>query len=182
VLESTNHQPSLMILQRFLSFLTLLYPTLSFQPNVNSHYRPKLALASALSPGDKVLVLGRGPVSVLTAKIAAHKGYKTTLLAPPDPRILEQIDRLIYEVGSTGAELPGETNERTPATPEEKALKESLPLTVVKSDDVDAVDSILPSQNALLLCVDSENVIDNAALDYFFEKMEKNTLKRVVLM
>ena len=39
---------------------------------------------AALSPGDNVFVLGRGPVMLLSAKIAANAGYKTSIIDGPN--------------------------------------------------------------------------------------------------
>ena len=50
----------------------------------------------ALSPGDNVLVLGKGPVMLLAAKLAALRGYDTTCAIAADYGDAKDAKRLIF--------------------------------------------------------------------------------------
>ena len=125
------------------------------------HSGSSFQLQAVLTPGDNVFVLGRGPVMVLSSKIAASNGYKTSLISPPDPTIQEQFDKLLFE---------GDDDAR------------KLPLTILRADETDEIETAAKRMNALIIAVDNEQTLDNSVVDFFFDNISPDSLKRVVLM
>lgn len=100
--------------------------------------RPRMAL----SEGDEVLVVGRGAVMLLAAKLAASKGFKTTVLIGDDKKTAERL------VGD--AELP-------------------LSLLPVAGDNVDesAIEAAVTGASGLVIAFDGEEVAPQQALNVF---------------
>ena len=101
---------------------------------------PRMALAE----GDEVLVVGRGAVMLLAAKMAASKGFKTTVLIGDDKKTAETL------VGDEAQELP-------------------LSMLPVAGDDVDetAIEAAVNGASGVIIAFDGEEVAPQAALNVF---------------
>ena len=102
--------------------------------------RPRMAL----SEGDEVLVVGRGAVMLLAAKMAASRGFKTTVL--------------IGEDTTTAAKLLGDKENELP-----------LSLLSVAGEGVDepAIEAAVNGAAGLIIAFDGEEVAPQAALNVF---------------
>lgn len=111
------------------------------------------AVAMGLSPGDAVAVVGSGPVSYLTAQLAAKAGFKTTLFG--DPRDLETAREL---VSADVAYLPIAGPDANSAT----------------------IDAGAAAADALIVAFDRETAINEKALGVFTPDSGK--LKHIAVM
>ena len=116
---------------------------------------------SALASGDDVIVLGGGPVMLLAAKLAALRGFSTTIAATPDD--LGRVDEFLYD---------------------SKTTKDSLPVATLPISGPDAdgpkIDACAEAASGLIVAFDAETVINEGALKVFMREGAK--LKRAVVM
>lgn len=99
-------------------------------------------------------VVGRGFVSVLTAKLAAIAGYNVWMLNPPGQgeTIVDLIDN------------------------------DSLDLELIEVSDSDRVDSRLADTDAIIIAVDDDSTMDEAVIKYLLDPEKAKKMKRVVAM
>lgn len=71
-------------------------------------------LHMSLRPGAEVLVLGKGPVMLLAAKLAALRGYRTTCAVTEE---LRDGTKLLYNEHTPAGSLPLTLLPASPATP-----------------------------------------------------------------
>ncbi len=116
---------------------------------------------SALASGDDVIVLGGGPVMLLAAKLAALRGFSTTLAATPDD--LSRVDEFLYDSKTTKDSLPVAT----------------LPISGPDADGL-KIDACAEAASGLIVAFDAETVINEGALKVFMREGAK--LKRAVVM
>lgn len=112
-------------------------------------------------PNDTVGVVGRGFISVLTAKVAAMAGYDTWILYPPGEE--ETFTSLLQ---NQDGQMP-------------------TGLKLISSSDPDAVVEQLPNTNALIIAADDDQPVDESIINFLLdtEKLsDSNNLKRVVAM
>lgn len=114
---------------------------------------------AALEVGSTVLVLGGGPVQLLTAKQAALKGFKTFIFTSSDP---EPSLELIYD--------------------EVACPRGSLPLTFLQVTDKEACEAVLAECSAVLIASDSDNPVSERVLDTVIPDDEPTQVKKVVIM
>uniref|UniRef100_A0A7S2JSC8 NAD(P)-binding domain-containing protein n=1 Tax=Leptocylindrus danicus TaxID=163516 RepID=A0A7S2JSC8_9STRA len=113
-----------------------------------------------VQPGSTVGVVGKGFISILTAKIAAINGYKSWLAIPAGDE--EKVNSLIYET-------PGYDDE--------------LPITLVPSTDVDQLGSLLSSSDAMILASDDSNApLAEGVINFVTQAETGSNLKRIVSM
>ena len=116
---------------------------------------------SALASGDDVIVLGGGPVMLLAAKLAALRGFSTTIAATPDD--LGRVDEFLYD---------------------SKTTKDSLQVATLPISGPDAdgpkIDACAEAASGLIVAFDAETVINEGALKVFMREGAK--LKRAVVM
>jgi len=123
--------------------------------------RAPVTRMSALASGDDVVVLGGGPVMLLAAKLAALRGFSTTIAATPDD--LGRVDEFLYD---------------------SKTTKESLPVATLPISGPDAdgpkIDACAEAASGLIVAFDGETVINEGALKVFMREGAK--LKRAAVM
>lgn len=107
-----------------------------------------------VSADSTVGIVGRGFVSVLSAKLAAKAGYDTWMLLPPGQK---QIVEDLIDDDTLGN------------------------LEMVESTDSDRVDSRLAESDAFLIAVDDDSTMDESVLNYVLNP-EVTKAKRVVAM
>jgi hypothetical protein len=115
----------------------------------------KLEMAVVLpSESSTVGVVGRGFISVLSAKLAAKAGYKTWLLAPPGQRdiIISLLD------------------------------DDSLNLEIVEATDSDRVGSNMAETDAYIIAVDDDSTMDEGVINYVLNPETSKNVKRVSVM
>ena len=121
-----------------------------------AQHRAPEPLMATLEPGAKVLVMGKGPVMLLAAKLAAVQGFQTSCLLGTEPDMAE---RLIGDA--------------------------SLPLTLLPvqggAADPAAVEAAVNSAEGLIIAFDGEEVLSDAALNIFMPKDGTN-FKHVALL
>ena len=115
----------------------------------------KLSMATVPPSLDSTVgIVGRGFVSILTAKLAALAGYQTWVLLP---------------TGQTDTVL---------------SLIDQKPenLDLIESADTDAIESRIESTDALIIAVDDDSTMDEAVINYFLNPESATRMKRVVAM
>ena len=125
-----------------------------------------LTSCSALTvpPGSSstVGVVGKGYISILTAKVAAMKGYNAWLAIPPGDGEKEKIESLIYE--NTESD-------------------EKLPIELISSIETDSIEERLAQSDAIVLASDDSNApLATSALEFVLRSDGCPKLKRVVCM
>lgn len=107
-------------------------------------------------------VLGKGYISLVTAKVAAKQGYKAWLAIPPGDEEEEKVRSLIYE-------NPGYDDE--------------LPIELISSIDTQTIDDKLSESDAVILASDDSNApLATGILEYVLRPEGCPNLKRVVCM
>ena len=130
----------------------------SFQTSFHRQSKHQLQMAVVPpSESSSVGIIGRGFVSVVTAKIAAIQGYETFMLCPPGQE--ETIKELIDDDG----DIPPN-------------------LTLVKSTDSDQLNNKIENADAIVIAVDDDSVMDNDVVNYVLDPEIAKNLKRVVAM
>jgi len=116
----------------------------------------------ALSPGAKVLVVGNGPVQCLAARLAAIKGYETTLACVATSAATDE--KVLFD---------------------EAYPKESLPLSllIITGESVDeaAVGKAINEAEGLIVAFDSERTLPEPSMKVFMPE-EGGSLSHVSLM
>ena len=113
-----------------------------------------------VQPGSTVGVIGKGFISILTAKIAAINGYNSWLAIPEGDE--EKVKSLIYET-------PGYDDE--------------LPITFVSSTDANQLSSLLSSSDAMILASDDSNApLSEGVINFVTQAETSSNLKRIVNM
>jgi len=121
-----------------------------------------VAAASLLAPGSNIVVVGNGPIQSLVAKLAAIKGYKTTLAAVPnDPAIPS---RLMYDATHPEGSLP----------------LEILPIAGDAADGA-AIEACCAAADGLIVAFDGEQTLPESALNIFVPPTGSK-IKRVSMM
>jgi len=121
-----------------------------------------VAAASLLAPGSNVVVVGNGPIQSLAAKLAAIKGYKTTLAAVPnDPAIPS---KLIFDATYPEGSLPIEI----------------LPIAGDAADGA-AIEACCAAADGLIVAFDGEQTLPESALNIFVPPSGSN-VKHISLM
>jgi len=122
-----------------------------------------VVFTSVVAPGAGVIVVGSGPIQCLTARLAAIKGYKTTLAAVPndaaDPR------QLVFDATYPEGSLP-------------------LDILPVAGDAADGakIEACIADAEGLIVCFDGEQTMPEAALNVFAPLEAQNPLKHVSIM
>jgi len=115
------------------------------------------ATMGAIAAGEEVLVVGRGPVMLLAAKLAAIKGFKTSVLL--------------------GNEL---------STAISLVDDDSLPITMlpVAGEDADAekIEAAVTGAKGLIIAFDGEEVVPQGALDVFMPASGLQKLSHVSVL
>lgn len=123
---------------------------------------PVIKLSTAMkmatvSPPSTIGIVGRGFISVLTAKLAALKGYNTWMLMPPGQR------ETILELLSDDAQgIPN--------------------LELIEATDADRFNGSIESTNAIIIAVDDDTTMDEMVLNYVLNPDTAKNVKRVVAM
>ena len=117
----------------------------------------RLGMAT-VSPSDDgtVGVVGKGYVSLLSAKLAALRGYKSWLIIPPGEE--ENMRSLLDAEGN----LP-ENLELIPAT-----------------DDAEVIEDRVASMKALIVAVDDQSVMDEGVINYLLDSNNAKNVERIV--
>lgn len=111
------------------------------------------------SEDTSVGVLGRGYLSVLTAKLSALEGYSTWIVVPPGEE--ETIRELMF-------------------SDDDEKLEN---LVIVSGADSDMIESKMADADALVVVVDDDSTMDEGVLKYLINPMvNEKKLKRVVAM
>jgi hypothetical protein len=124
-------------------------------PQASFRNDSRLKMAVVLpSESSTVGIVGRGFISVLSAKLSAIAGYKTWLLVPPGQRdiIVSLID------------------------------DDSLNLELVEATDSDRVDSFVAETDAVIIAVDDDSTMNEGVIEYILNPATAKNLKRVVAM
>lgn len=129
-------------------------------PNHNNHqssFSTTLLMANTVSPGDEgtVGVIGRGFVSVLTAKLLALKGYDTWMIIPPGAEETTKI--LMGDISGKKLEL-------------------------VQAADSETIQSRAASMSALIIAIDDTNAIDASVVEYLLQTDNAKNVQRIVGM
>lgn len=111
----------------------------------------------AISPGDRVAVVGSGPIAYLAARLSLLRGFKTTLF-------LDQND---MEVGQALIEVP------------EGATLDFVPIAGPKASGAE-IDAAVAQANGLVIAFDKETAINDKALSVFTP--EGANLKHISVM
>ena len=129
-------------------------PTASFQAKSTT---TQLQMATVPpSSSATVGIVGRGFISVLTAKLAATAGYNTWMLNPPGQE--ETINSLIGDE------------------------RDSLNLELIEATDSDRVDSRITETDAYIIAVDDDSTMDESVINYILNPDAATNVKRVVAM
>jgi len=145
---------TLIILNSSQSFTTLVNKN-AFSLPIQSHCT-RLFSSTKLepSPSTTVGVLGNGYISILTAKVAATRGYSSWLVHPPDEK--EKIQSLVGDIPN---------------------------FTMIPSTDLELLETKLEESAALFFSVDSPDALmDDAVVKYALTEENTPKLKRVVAM
>ena len=123
---------------------------------------PAATVALALSPGANVLCVGSGPIMLLSAKLAALKGYTTTCAAPPSD--CETANQIVYNDLHKEGDIP-------------------LSFLPIAGPDAsaEAIEAAVNAAEGLIVAIDDERAITGAALNVFMPE-EGNKLERVAMM
>ena len=113
--------------------------------------------AVPVSEGASVGIIGRGFVSVVSAKLSAVQGYDTFMLCPPGQE--ETIKELINDEG----EMPPN-------------------FTLVASTENDLFNNKMEAADAIIFAVDDDSTMDSSVVDYVLDPERAKNLKRVVAM
>lgn len=120
--------------------------------------RPRASAAMALSSGDKVAVIGSGPVSYLAAQLAVLRGFETTLFG--DSRDLETAKQLVL--------LPD---------------SKSLAYVAIAGPDASSatIEAAIAEAHGLVIAFDQETAINEKALAVFTPE-SGGQLKNIAVM
>lgn len=147
-----------------LESLTLAFVVLVPSDNINiqasTHRQSKHQLQMAVVPPSEsscVGIIGRGFVSVVTAKIAALQGYETFMLCPPGQ------EETIKELIDVDGDLPPN-------------------LMLVESTDSDGFNNKIENADAIVIAVDDDSAMDIDVINYVLDPEKAKNLKRVVAM
>jgi hypothetical protein len=110
-----------------------------------------------VTPPSTVGIVGRGFISVLTAKLAALKGYNTWMLMPPGQK--ETILELLTD------DAQGIPN-----------------LELIEATDADKFNGSIESTNAIFIAVDDDSTMDEMVINYVLNPDTAKNVKRVVAM
>jgi len=115
---------------------------------------------ATIEPGSHCLVLGSGPLHLLTAKQAALAGYKTSVFTANDP---EEALQLIYS---------------------EACPRGSLPLTFLSISDKEQCEKAIAAADAVMLVTDGESTVTAFAIDAVVPdpSKEPTKVKKIVAM
>lgn len=102
---------------------------------------------------NTVGIVGRGFISVLSAKLAAMQGYNTWLLSPPGQE----------DVITSLVDNP------------------DLPLELVESTDTDRVETLIGQTDAYIIAVDDQSTMDEAVIKFIMNP-ETSKAKRISAM
>jgi hypothetical protein len=106
---------------------------------------------------SSVGIIGRGYISVATAKISALQGYDTFMLCPPGQE--ETIKELINDEG----DIPSN-------------------LRLVAATESDVFTEKIENADAIIIAVDDTSVMDESVIQYVLDPEKAKNLKRVVAM
>ncbi len=109
------------------------------------------------SDSSSVGIIGRGFISVATAKIAALRGYDTFMFCPPGQE--ETIKELINDEG----DIPPN-------------------LTLIASTDTDLLGAKMETADAFIIAVDDDSVMDTSVINFVLDPENAKNVKRVVAM
>jgi len=105
-------------------------------------------IRAALAPGSEVIVVGGGPIMLLTAKLAAMRGFKTTCAAnPQDAKIGVS---LIY----------------TSECPEGSLPLSFLPIAGPEANSAQ-IDAAIARSSAVIFAFDNEQTVSEKVLNVF---------------
>lgn len=123
------------------------------QVSFKAHSQLEMAVVPP-SASSTVGIVGRGFISVLSAKLSAIAGYKTWLLVPPGQRevILSLLD------------------------------DDSLNLELVEATDSDRVDACITETDAVIIAVDDDSTMNEGVINYILNPETAKNVKRVVAM
>lgn len=166
---------------------------------------PAATMAMALSPGANVLCVGSGPIMLLSAKLAALKGY-STICAAARARESSSPDFGKARCGSAACSEPLAEETPPPCAPvpfragaappsdcemanqiiyNDMTKEGDLPLTFVPiagpDADAETIEKAASSAEGLIIAIDDERAITGPALNIFMPQ-EGGSLKRVAMM
>jgi len=129
------------------------------KPRISSK-RTSPSMAS-IEPGANCLVLGSGPLHLLTAKQAALAGYKTSVFTANNP---EEALQLIYH--------------------ESACPRGSLPLTFLAISNKEHCEEAIAAADAVLLVTDGDSTVTDFAIDAVIPDPSKEStkIKKIVAM
>ena len=126
------------------------------------------AVRAALAPGANVLVLGRGPVMLLAAKLAALRGYSTTVAVAQDYGDAVDAPTLVYGT-------------------EKDADDSLLPLTLLpaspstKGFDPTVARAAIAAADGVIVAFDDDSTLDESILNTWIP-MDKSQAKHICFM
>lgn len=147
---------SLMLTEIATSFVVTSSQTNSKSMQRQTNHQLQMA-AVPPSESASVGIIGRGFVSVVSAKISALQGYDTFMLCPEGQE--ETIKELVNDEG----DMPPN-------------------LTLISATDNDGFNSKIENADALIFAVDDSSVMDNSVIEYVLNPEKAKNLKRVVAM
>ena len=117
-------------------------------------------LGLSVQPGATVGVVGKGFISILTAKLAAINGYNAWVAIPPGEE--EAVKTLIYE------------------NPDDD---EKLPIKLISSMESEAIEASLSTSDAVILASDDSNTpLAESVVNFVLQPELCSQLKRIVFM
>jgi len=150
----SKHHRMMFFAAFILSYLTLLCDAFVLtQVGFGASSKLEMAVVPP-SESSTVGVVGRGFISVLSAKLAAKAGYKTWILAPPG-----QSDTMLSLIDD-----------------------DSLNLEIVEATDSDRVASNIAETDAYIIAVDDDSTMDEAVINYILNPETSKKVKRVTAM
>jgi len=122
-----------------------------------------LASAMSLAPGAKVLVVGNGPVQCLAARLAAIKGYATTLAVISSSASTDE--KVLFDDAYPQGSLP-------------------LTLLPITGENVDeaAIGESIKEAEGLIIAFDAERTLPEPSMNVFMPPAGGTQLKHVAVM
>ena len=104
----------------------------------------------AISAGANVLVLGRGPVMLLAAKLAALRGYSTTVAVAEDYKDAKDAPKLIFGAKNENEDIPLIILPASPST---------------AGFDPNVARAAIAAADAVIIAFDDDNTVDDSILN-----------------
>ena len=124
------------------------------------------AVRAALAPGANVLVLGRGPVMLLAAKLAALRGYSTTCAVAQDYGDAVDAPTLVYGKDADDSVLPLTL---LPASPSTQGFDPTVARAAIAAAD------------GVIVAFDDDSTLDESILNTWIPK-DRSQAKHICFM